>query len=181
MTNNCVRSTWGKFDMSTFLMYSVVSLPLVAACFLAVDKANIASGIFLLSAAGAVVLAATQPPFLITGLLYAFLAAFLAVGAILINHRLYVRVFHRAGRRRDERALQYAITVQKVADATAETTADAATAQGMRRAAEHEWDKVLAIPRWRVAGVNRANAAQKLAESVAGFTYTSGGEQIYPR
>ena len=163
--------------MTTVLMFSVVSLPLVAALFLARNKPDIASGIFLLSAAGTVVLAATQPPFLITGLLYTFLAAFLAVGAILINHRLYVRVFHRAGRRRDERALQYAIDVQKLAD----TTMEADTAQALQRAAEHEWDKVLAIPRWRLAGVSRDNAAQKLAEAVAGFTYTAGGERIYPR
>lgn len=88
--------------MTTVLIYLVTFLPLVAALFLARRKPNIASGLFLVGAAGAIVVAATRPPFLLSGLFYTFFAAVLAISAILINHPLYTRIFQRATRRTDE-------------------------------------------------------------------------------
>lgn len=79
----------------TFLMIAVPVLTAAAAGFLALRRPNIATGLFLASAFGALVLAATERPFGVAGLACVGAAGLLAWGSVLFNEPLYSRIFHR--------------------------------------------------------------------------------------
>lgn len=159
--------------MGTALMFGIPVLCIAAAGALALRRPNYATAVFVVAAIVLGALAVRRPLIFGDGLFFVLGAAICVVVAILINEPLYKRIVDQPTRRRDEKALQYVIIVERMCVQTSKLN----SVHGLQRAADYEWARALALPRWQRAGVTQANAPQKLAESRAGID-TTGNQAI---